>query len=222
MIASKSIGNNYDIYQQFIKHLKNLEKQLIKKSDLQLKKFETLPSLQKTFVSSTHKECYGEKLNLEKHHIIPFHNGGLKSGPVILCTPENHVLAHYYRYLAYRQKGDLIAFTMRQNQKISSRARALLGVEVHKKNKTGFFSSTWQAKQGKKGGKKTGRNNGVLARQGKIMRKTLKRTTYWECFDPISNLKSQKNSQIKLKKAALIFGCYATKIQKKCFLLLFL
>nr|AOC61472.1 putative LAGLIDADG homing endonuclease [Rhexinema sarcinoideum] len=92
---------------------------------------------------------------------------------------------------------------MRQNQKISSRARALLGVEVHKKNKTGFFSSTWQAKQGKKGGQKTGRSNGVLTRQGKIMRETLKRTTYWECFYPISNLKLQKNSQIKLKKTAL-------------------
>lgn len=117
---------NYDIYQQFIEHLKNLEKQLlvdfskeVKKSDFQLKNAFNLQ-----------KSC---ELNLEKHHIIPFHNGGLKNGPVVFCPPNNHVLAHYYRYLAYKQKGDFVAFTMRQKQKISSRNRALLGVEVHKK-----------------------------------------------------------------------------------------
>lgn len=37
--------------------------------------------------------------NLEKHHIIPLHNGGLKKGSVVLCTPKKHTLAHYYRYL---------------------------------------------------------------------------------------------------------------------------
>lgn len=67
-----------------------------------------------------------------------------------------------------------------------------------KKNKTGFYNSTWQAKQKKKAGKKP--DNGVLTRQGDIMRETLKRTTYWECFYPISNQKLQKNGQNKLKK----------------------
>nr|AOC61644.1 putative H-N-H homing endonuclease [Gloeotilopsis planctonica] len=195
------MNSNYDIYQQFIEHLKNLEKQLgifslkkIKKINLQLK---TLPSLQKS--------C---NLNLEKHHIIPFHCGGLKNGPIVFCTPQNHVLAHYYRYLAYRQKGDLVAFTMRQNQKINSRTRALLGVEIHKKNKTNFYNSAWQAEQGKKGGKKTGRNNGLLTRQGEVMRETLKRTTYWDCFYSISN----QNQFLVQKK--IFFSALPIKPQK--------
>lgn len=190
MSFSDPIDSNYDIYQQFIEHLKNLEKQLpvvsskkIKKGNLEINKLKTLSNLQ---------SCGPE---VEKHPILPLHDGGLKNGPVVLCTPKNHVLAHYYRYPAYRQKGDLVAFIMRQNQKISSRARALLGVEIHKKNKTGFYNSTWQAEQGKKGGTKTGRKNGVLTRQGEIMRETLKRITYWEYLYPISNQNSQKKAK---------------------------
>jgi hypothetical protein len=144
---------NSNIYLEFIKYLKLEEKKLIKNPQLK---------------------------DLEKHHIIPFHSGGLKNGPVVLCTTKNHVLAHYYRYLAYKQKGDLVTITMRRNQKIGSSQRALLGVLANKKNKKGFFNSNWQAKQGKKGGKKTGRKNGLLTRQGEIMRETLKRITYWQ------------------------------------------
>ena len=59
------------IYEQFSEHLKNAEKQL----DLNDK-------------------------NLEKHHILPLHAGGLKKGPMVLCSSQEHTLTHYYRFLA--------------------------------------------------------------------------------------------------------------------------
>ena len=77
------------IYEQFIDYLIGLEK---------------------------HGFTPNEQKNLEKHHILPYHDGGSKEGSVVLCTSKNHTLAHYYRYLAYGQKGDLVAFTMRWNQ----------------------------------------------------------------------------------------------------------
>jgi hypothetical protein len=53
--------------------------------------------------------------NLEKHHILPLHAGGLKSGQTVLCTSKNHTLAHYYRHLIYHEKGDYVAYQMRLN-----------------------------------------------------------------------------------------------------------
>ena len=91
MLNNQFKMKNIDIYVKFIKYLKVEEKKLLKNPDFK---------------------------NLEKHHIITFHQGDFKKGPVVLCTVKNHVLAHYYRYLAYRQKSDWIAFTMRSNQKI--------------------------------------------------------------------------------------------------------
>jgi hypothetical protein len=40
----------------------------------------------------------GKQKGLEKHPILPIHDGGLKSGETVLCTPKNHTLAHYYRF----------------------------------------------------------------------------------------------------------------------------
>jgi hypothetical protein len=42
---------------------------------------------------------------------------------------------------------------MRKNQKISTRDKALLGVEKSKKLGINFWNSEWQKKQGKKVGK---------------------------------------------------------------------
>ncbi len=49
---------------------------------------------------------------LQKHRILPQHAGGTykMDGNIVLCSFVDHRLAHYYRFLAYRQKGDLIAF----------------------------------------------------------------------------------------------------------------
>lgn len=88
--------------------------------------------------------------SLEKHHILPLHDGGSVKGPVVLCTPKEHTLAHYYRYLAYGQKGDYVAFTMRWKQKMGLQERCLLAVEKNKRLKNLFWDSIWQSKQGKK------------------------------------------------------------------------
>jgi hypothetical protein len=111
------------IYDLFIEYLKNEEK--------------------KGF-----KSC--ESLDLEKHHIVPLHDGGEKNGPVVLCTRKNHTLAHYYRYLTYGQHGDKICFQMRRGSKMSSKQRALLAVQKLKREKIGFFDPKWQSIQGKK------------------------------------------------------------------------
>ena len=79
---NKNIKNlNLNIYEQFIKYLKVEEKTLNLKNK-----------------------------NLEKHHVLPLHSGGLKHREIVMCTSKNHTLAHYYRYLVYKEKGDLIAF----------------------------------------------------------------------------------------------------------------
>jgi hypothetical protein len=67
------------IYEQFIVYLKAQEKKL------------------------NHNKSY------EKHHSLPLHDEGLKNGPTVLCSSKDHTLAHYYRYLAYGQRGDFVA-----------------------------------------------------------------------------------------------------------------
>lgn len=124
---------NKNIYDQFIEYLKKEEKKL-KLNDK----------------------------NLEKHHILPLHSGGKKNGEIILCTFTNHTLAHYYRYLIFKEKGDLVAFKMRWNQKCGSRERALLAVEKNKELKKIFWNSKWQSEQGKKGGKIGGSKNTII------------------------------------------------------------
>ena len=119
---------NTNIYLEFIKYLKLEEKKRLIKN----------PQLK----------------NLEKHHIIPFHSGGFKNGPVVLCTAKNYVLAHYYRYLANKQKRDLITITMRRNQKIGSFQRALLGVLAKKQIKRYFLTQTGKLNKVKKEVKK--------------------------------------------------------------------
>ena len=109
------------IYEQFIEYLKKEEKNL----DLNNK-------------------------NLEKHHILPLHDGGLKNGPILICTTKNHTLAHYYRFLSYGQLGDSVAYTMRNNLNMSTQERSLLGIKKMKKDKINFFNPNWQSVQGSK------------------------------------------------------------------------
>lgn len=142
------------------------------------KKTKSLFNIYDQFIDYLKKE--ERSLNLEKHHILPFYDKGRSNEPIVLCSAKNHTLAHYYRYLAYGQRGDFVVFTMRRNQKIEKIERALLAVEKNKQFKNGFWNSEWQALQGKKGGKVSGRKNGLLYRQGTIMRETIKRSTYWE------------------------------------------
>ena len=77
-------------------------------------------------------------MDIEKQHILPFHDGGSKLSLTVYCSSANHTFAHYYRYLAYGQKGDLVAFTMRRNpcgptagkgQKMEIKERVALSIQ---------------------------------------------------------------------------------------------
>lgn len=127
-----------------------------------------------------------EKVYLEKHHILPFHAGGKKNGPVVLCTTKNHMLAHYYRSLSYGELGDKVCFKMRQKQTMLVQERSLLGINKMRQNKINFFKSNWQRVQGSKP-KKTKKSNlqlkacqqmGLL-NQTPLVKKRLSKKTKW-------------------------------------------
>jgi hypothetical protein len=58
----------------------------------------------KQFIEYLKRKEYTENLdlnnNLEKHHIIPKHAGGALSSEVVICCSYNHMLTHFYRFLA--------------------------------------------------------------------------------------------------------------------------
>jgi hypothetical protein len=96
----------------------------------------------------------------QKHHIIPKHTS-FPNNQTVVCTSKEHTLAHYYRFLSFQQKVDLVAYQMRWNHKIEIKERVKLAVEINRINNTGFWNSEFQSKQGKKGGKKSGSLNTV-------------------------------------------------------------
>lgn len=114
-----------------------------------------------TYLVQLEKKLYFSQKNLilEKHHILPLHDGGKKDGPIVRCSSKNHTLAHYYRYLAYDQFGDKVAYTMRQGCKISLKEMALLAVQKLQREKISFYNSEWQSVQGKKPKKKQKHKN---------------------------------------------------------------
>jgi hypothetical protein len=110
---------------------------------------------------------------VEKHHILPIHDGGLKNGQIVLCTFKEHTLAHLYRYLSFRQKGDLIAYTFMSNQNeqgrllMASYAGSIGGKVTTARNKMNqkmFYDIKWQKKFSDKRGGKRNVENGTLAK----------------------------------------------------------
>lgn len=59
----------------------------------------------------------------ELHHIIPVHAKGKNTVKnLIPLSPEDHALAHYYRYQIYKEFGDYAAWNLRKNTNKSSLA----------------------------------------------------------------------------------------------------
>jgi len=92
---------------------------------------------------------------LEKHRIIPGHSNGTykDSSNVLLVTFKEHTLAHFYRYLSFKEKGDLIAYRFMCGQTEQARllmacyAGQLGGTATNKKNKANkafFYDAEWQ------------------------------------------------------------------------------
>lgn len=69
------------------------------------------------FIEDLRRKQYTKETKLEKHRILPQHAGGTYDvNNVVLCSFEDHRLAHFYRYLAYEEKGDLIAWQLMSGQ----------------------------------------------------------------------------------------------------------
>jgi hypothetical protein len=111
---------------------------------------------------------------LEKHRITPRHkNGTYTESNVVLCTFKQHTLAHFYRYLSFKQKGDLIGYTFMCNQTdegrllMASYAGQIGGKVTNKKNKVNkafFYSVEWQKEFGDKNTGKRNLESGSLAK----------------------------------------------------------
>lgn len=106
---------------------------------------------------------------LEKHHILPrFKQGTNDANNILKISPEDHTLAHYYRFLVFQEKGDKLAYLMRKNQKNeASFIRSQLAVFSNKEKKQLFWDSKWQSCQGIKGGKIAGRKNTLLQQKAR-------------------------------------------------------
>lgn len=81
---------------------------------------------------------------VEKHRINPGHSGG-KYTPenVVLVSFPDHCLAHYYRYLSYRNSVDLYAYHKMIGDNIESRiSRAKAGGESARNIKVGCFKDS--------------------------------------------------------------------------------
>lgn len=96
---------------------------------------------------------------------MPQHAGGTYENDenIVRCSFEYHRLAHYSRFLASRQKGEIIAFQFIQGMheegriEMASFAGKLGGKKTSGQNKAKslfFFNKEWQKKQGYKDGGK--------------------------------------------------------------------
>ncbi len=126
-----------------------------------------------SFISHLQTVTYPVGTKLEKHRVLPQHDGGrYTDGNVVLCSFENHRLAHYYRYLAYRQPGDLIAWKLMSGQteegrREMARYAGTIGgganAKLRKEKAEFFFSPEWQALHGYKSAGTRNVNSGWLA-----------------------------------------------------------
>lgn len=130
------------------------------------------------------------KESIEKHHILPKHAGGTSAGETVLCSAKNHTLAHFYRFLVYRQIGDWVCYCMRKNQKTTGQERIQLSIEKKKKQLCiGCWDPEWQRKQGKKGGQ--------IGGSKKSLKQFAARSKVGLCF---GSQNGKKNQSIFLKK----------------------
>lgn len=113
---------------------------------------------------------------IEKHHIVPKHSSHSSCVyysafyPIfVYCSSQNHTLAHFYRFLAYGERGDWVAYVMRKDQKTNAFERSLMAVEKNKKAAILFWDPKWQSKQGKKSSILS-KKKGTLILSGRVNR----------------------------------------------------
>lgn len=115
------------------------------------------------FLEKIREKQYDKFTYLEKHHVVPKHAGGTdKIENIIRVSIQDHIALHFYRFLAYNEIGDKVAYEMRINDNANSaKIRSQLSIAANKSKKNLFWDHTWQSLQGKKGGKKGGLSNSL-------------------------------------------------------------
>ena len=112
---------------------------------------------------------------LQTHRILPGHAGGTYDNPtnLIKVTYNEHRLAHFYRFLQYRENGDKAAYLFMSNQTeeaklaVARLAGKLGGIKKASRGKeagTQFFDPVWQKKHGYKDGGRRNVLSGSLAK----------------------------------------------------------
>jgi hypothetical protein len=88
---------------------------------------------------------------VQKHHILPFHDGGLVNGETVVCSLKDHAMAHLIRYQVYGQIKDKIAalFIGSQTEEAVKLKQELI-VSTNRERKNTFFNPTWQKIQANK------------------------------------------------------------------------
>ena len=161
------------------------------------------------------KQKYDASTFLEKHHILPLHAGGDNSSKnLISLSIKDHALAHFYRFLAYNDKNDKLAYLFRVNDNFEAfRLRSQLAQASREKKGLlkRFKDSKAQALLGKKGGKVAGSLNTISQRkarqkvgqtygrivgksnQSSLLKKLLTMSQIWE-HDCVGPYKSKDNT----------------------------
>lgn len=89
--------------------------------------------------------------NVQKHHILPIHDGGEVKGEVVRCTIENHGKAHLIRHQVFGQGYDQLAglFILKQTEE-GVKLRQELIVKINRERGNGMFNVEWQREQARK------------------------------------------------------------------------
>lgn len=100
------------------------------------------------FIESCLKKTYLPNIKLYKHRILPgFENGTYASSNILWCSYKDHCLAHFYRWLSYKKKEDLLAWKLMTNQtedkfRLAGQIGGKAVQKIQHQNKTHFYDST--------------------------------------------------------------------------------
>jgi len=104
------------------------------------------------FINLKRQEVFDESVTLEKHHILPrFAGGGDQPENLISLTPEDHRLAHLFRYLEYGNEKDASVVLFRSGY--NEEARQVVhqaALKQMKEEQKGRWDPKLQSELGKK------------------------------------------------------------------------
>lgn len=142
------------------------------------------------------------KTYVEKHHIIPRHAGGSDdSSNLVFLTYEDHVIAHYIRWVVFNDTRDQIAWKVmlgdplevrRLKQSLAGQIGGQKVQELLLEANLGWYNSQIQSELGKKGAQKN-REQGT----GGFDPKNLEKANEVQKLDPAKYLPQKKTNLVK-------------------------